>query len=158
MKRAWVATIVGYSVLRAVLAWGFLGEHGVNPWIFLAIDVLTAVPYATSTGNIPGNIVRGERRALAWNVVIAIVMFLAPYVYLWYASDTAPTDLRTGMAVLVLVLAAAAAIGVFRRIRNERKAELEAAPELAPTPGPTASLDLTEGRAPSRSKAGGATS
>lgn len=56
--RAWVAAIFGYSVLRAVVVWPTLGRYGVNPWMFLFIDVVTAWPYAV--GQV--RVVQGLRR------------------------------------------------------------------------------------------------
>ena len=40
--KAWIVTIFGYSALRALVVWPTLSTYGVNPWIFLVIDVGTA--------------------------------------------------------------------------------------------------------------------
>ena len=44
--KAWIVGVFGFSVARALVVWPTLGAYGVNPWIFLLVDVLTAWPYA----------------------------------------------------------------------------------------------------------------
>ena len=123
VKRAWIIGVVGYSILRAVIAWGLFRDYGVNPWIFAIIDVGTAIPYATAVAELPGAIARSDRRGSARHLVVAVVTFMAPYAYIWLTASDAPTDLRGGLAILVLCLFGAAGLGVWRKSRAEDAAD-----------------------------------
>ena len=117
VKRAWIIGVVGYSILRAVIAWGLFRDYGVNPWVFAVIDIGTAIPYASAVAELPGAIARSAPRAIGRHLVVAVVTFLAPYAYIWIAAEDAPTDLRSGLLVLVVCLFGAAGVGVWRKSR-----------------------------------------
>ncbi len=120
LRRTWIAAVVGYSALRAVLAWGLFRDYGVNPWIFGIIDVGTAVPYATAIADLTNSIVRSATVAALKHAAIAVVTFVAPYAYIWFAAEDAPTDLRGGLAVLAICLFLAAVVGLVRKTRIAR--------------------------------------
>lgn len=118
VKRAWIIGVVGYSILRAVIAWGLFRDYGVNPWVFAVIDIGTAIPYATAVAELPAAITRSDGRGIARHLVVAVVTFLAPYAYIWVTAEGAPTDLRSGLIVLTACLFVAAGIGVWRKSRT----------------------------------------
>lgn len=98
--RAWAIGVVLFSIARALLTWPALSTYGVNPWIFLAIDVVTAPPYGVGqalTVKILRDPTRHARDALGWAVLV-ILMFLAPYAYILAASGE-----RLPLAAYVLV-------------------------------------------------------
>jgi hypothetical protein len=89
LGRAWAVGVVLFSVGRALLTWPTLSTYGVNPWVFLAIDVITAPPYGVAqalTVKILRDRSRPPKDALGWGVLV-IVMFLAPYGYIIWASE-----------------------------------------------------------------------
>lgn len=116
VERLWIWSIVGYSVLRFVLAWGSFGRYGVNPWIFGIIDVGTAWPYAKSTAGMVKAGWAGRWAVLGGWALASLAMFFAPYAYLWSAGNGMPGSVRLGLGVIVVVLFAAASAGIVRRI------------------------------------------
>ena len=104
IEQTWIWSVVGYSVLRFVVAWGAFSEHGVNPWIFGIIDVGTAWPYAKSVAAVAKRSARFEWRGMGLALVIAITTFFAPWAYLWFAAGSMPGGLRIGMAICVAVI------------------------------------------------------
>ncbi len=117
-ERAWIGAIVGYSVLRFVIAWGAMGEYGVNPWVFGVIDVGTAWPYAKSTAGMVKAGWGGRWVLLAQWSVVALVTFFAPYLYLWIAGNGMPDSLEYGLGLVVGLLFLAAALGIVRKIKS----------------------------------------
>ena len=82
LGKAWIAGVLAYAVLRALIVWPTLGEYGVSPWAFLVIDVGTAWPYAYGQVRVVT-----EARALNWGgmqlwAAIAMLSFIAPYAYI----------------------------------------------------------------------------
>ena len=122
--RAWVAAVFGYSVLRAVVVWPTLGSYGVNPWVFLLIDVATAWPYAVGQVRVvQGLRHRNWRKVESWGIV-TLLSFLAPYAYIVLAgSGQMPLLAYVVVGVLVVVIGTAA---VMRIVRQARVAEVTA--------------------------------
>ena len=128
IKKAWVVGVVGYSILRAVIAWGLFRDYGVNPWIFAVIDIGTAIPYATAIAEIPAAIAESRVSNATRHIAVAVVTFIAPYGYIWLVADGAPTNLRAGLIVLAVCLFVAATIGVVRKAGSEPSAKPVASP------------------------------
>lgn len=116
LKKAWILGVVGYSTLRAVIAWGLFRGYGVNPWVFAVIDIGTAIPYAWSIADLPGSIVRAKAVPIIRNLIVAVVTFMAPYAYIWRVAADAPTNLRAGLIILLVCLLGAAVVGVIRKV------------------------------------------
>jgi hypothetical protein len=118
LRQGWIVSVVGYSALRFVAAWGALGSYGVNPFVFGVIDVATAYPYAYASAEVVKSAWVGcARNATAWGVV-ALVMFVAPYAYVLAAGGAMPTSVRTAVVVIAVGMAAVVVVGLVRRTRR----------------------------------------
>ena len=116
--RAWVAAVFGYSILRAVVVWPTLGTYGVNPWVFLVIDVLTAWPYAVGQVRVVQGLRRKNwKKVESWGIV-TLLSFLAPYAYIVLAgSGEMPALAYAVVGLLVVVIGAAAVMRIIRQAR-----------------------------------------
>jgi len=119
--RAWSIGIVLFSAARALVAWPTLAGYGVNPWIFLAVDLITAPPYGIAQA-VTVKILRTKGRAPAdavpWAAVV-VAMFLAPYVYIFLAGgDRPPTYIYLGVVLWMLLFGGLAALRMRRQIRE----------------------------------------
>lgn len=117
LGRAWIIGVLLFSAARALLAWPTFGHLGVNPWVFLAIDLTTAVPYGVGqaiTVKVLRNPTRTAGEAAPWAILVA-ASFLAPYLYIFSGSKEMPTY------VLLLVLAWMAVFGVLAVVRIRRQ-------------------------------------
>ena len=114
--RAWIIGVFAFSIARALVAWPTLSQYGVNPWVFLTIDVVTAFPYAL--GQV--KVVNGFRFHLygavqAWSLVVAITFF-APYAYIVLAGkERIPTAVYIVIAILATIFGTASIL----RMRNQ---------------------------------------
>jgi hypothetical protein len=119
LGKTWIVGVFGFSVFRALLVWPTLGDKGVNPWLFLIIDVVTAWPYAYGQVR-----VINEARARDWSGVriwAAIVMlaFLAPYAYIAGAgSGEMPLIAWIVIGALMAVFGTASVVRILRQIRQ----------------------------------------
>lgn len=103
--RAWIVGLFAFSAARALIAWPTFGHWGVNPWLFLLLDLVTAIPYAVSqavTVKILHTDGRPVRDSVPWAVVV-LVTFFAPYVYIVAASGEMPSLAYIGLAVWIAV-------------------------------------------------------
>jgi hypothetical protein len=118
LRQGWIVSVVGYSVVRFVAAWGALGQYGVNPIVFGVIDVATAYPYAHATTQVVQNAWQGRARsATVWGAV-ALVMFVSPYAYILAAGGAMPPSVRTAVVAVTLAMAAVVVVGLVRRTRR----------------------------------------
>jgi hypothetical protein len=128
VEASWVLGVVLFTVARFFVATGTLKRYGLNVWVFGAIDLLTAVPYGLGTARTVGALVdRDHRAASRWSLVAA-VSFLAPYLYIAWAGQTAtfPPAVYIVVGLLLAVFGANAVWGVVRKVRAERAARLAA--------------------------------
>ena len=84
--RVWILVVCGYSLLRALLAWPLLVHYGVNPAVFLVLDVATAYPLALGQVRIVGGFRGRDYAAVQGWSVVAGGAFLLPYAYLLVAG------------------------------------------------------------------------
>ena len=128
----WIWSIVGYSVLRFVIAWGAFADHGANVWVFGLIDVGTAWPYAKSVAVVCKRAANSQWTQLPLPLGVAVATFFAPYAYLWFAAGEMPAGLRIGMAICVSMLLVAASAGAFAKTRKLRRETTETVIDLRP--------------------------
>jgi hypothetical protein len=125
-EQTWIWSVVGYSLVRFLIAWGAFSEHGVNAWIFGLIDVGTAWPYGKAIAVVCKRVANGDWPQLAVPLVASIGMFFAPYAYLWFAAGEMPSGMRLSLAIWVSVLFVAAGAGVIFKSRKLRREAHEA--------------------------------
>jgi hypothetical protein len=107
-----------YAFARAAVVWPTLGTYGVSPIIFLVIDVGTAWPYAVGQVRVVQGLRRKDwRHAQLWSVV-ALVSFLAPYLYIVGAgSGELPLAAYLIIGALVTILGLASVMRILRQVR-----------------------------------------
>lgn len=117
VRRGWIASVLGYSALRFVVAWGALSRYGVDPLVFAVLDLATAYPYAHATAELVASAWSGRGdRAAAW-ALVALVMFVAPYGYVLAAGGAMPGSVRLTVVAVAVAMAAVVGTGLLRRSR-----------------------------------------
>jgi len=117
--RAWILSIFGYSALRALVVWPTLGTYGINPWIFLLIDVGTAWPYAYGQVRVISSARARDWRSVQLWSLIAVVSFVAPYAYIAGAgSGEMPLIAWIIIGALMVFFGVASLVRMLRQIRN----------------------------------------
>ncbi len=115
---AWIAVVTLYSVGRAIAVGGTLGDYGVNPWIFLVLDVGSGIPLALGQVKlVQGLRARNPAMVQRW-LAVMLVSFLTPYAYLVLGSDR-PLPEAAYWIIGGLVLAMG--VSTFWRIRTEAR-------------------------------------
>lgn len=120
--RAWIIGVFAFSVARALVAWPTLSQYGVNPWVFLAIDIVTAFPYAVGQVKVVNGFRYKQYRGVqAWSLVVAVT-FLAPYIYIVLAGqERIPTLVYVVIAVLAVIFGTASVL----RMRSQYRSAVE---------------------------------
>ena len=119
LGQMWTLTVVVLCAARAVVVWPMLGEHGINPWWFLVLDVGTAPFYGV--GQAMGvKILRDETRpmryAMPW-IAMVLVSFLAPYLYVLRSAGQLPGYVVWGVIAWMMVFGSLTARRMVRDVR-----------------------------------------
>ena len=119
LGQMWTLTVVVLCAARAVVVWPMLGEHGINPWWFLVLDVGTAPFYGV--GQAMGvKILRDEtrpmRHAMPW-IAMVLVSFLAPYLYVLRSAGQLPGYVVWGVIAWMMVFGSLTARRMVRDVR-----------------------------------------
>lgn len=113
--------MVAYTIIRAALVWRGLNGYGVNPWVFLALDVITAPPYVWGVGKMIQGLRGVDRmRAVYIGGVVALVAFMLPYTYVFIAGNaTMPMTTKVVVGAIVVVLFGAGPLReVIRKVKS----------------------------------------
>lgn len=117
--KVWTGTVVLFCILRAVIVWPVLIKYDINPWWFVALDIGTAPTYGLGQA-MAVKILRNERRsmkdAVPW-IVMVLVSFLGPYVYVLASAGHLPPEVIIGV---VLWMALFGGLGAYRMAKEVR--------------------------------------
>lgn len=117
--KAWTIGVVVLCALRAVVAWPVLLEYGINPWWFLVLDVGTAPTYGIGQAmsvKVLRDLETPARAALPW-VLMVLVSFLAPYLYVLRSAGHLPGYVKWGVVGWMVVFGAFGAVRIAREAR-----------------------------------------
>ncbi len=136
LSYTWAGVVVGWSFIRTLLVWAAVGDYGLNPWIYLGIDLFSAVVDAFTTPRMVLSFIDERYRLAVWWGLIALVAFIIPDIYIFLGTRTLPTTLIIIICVIIGSTLLVGVIGVTRKVHKGRL-EREAAVALEGL-GPTA--------------------
>jgi hypothetical protein len=113
LERCWIVAAVAYGIGRAIIVGSTLGDHGVNPFVYLTIDVATSIPLGIATARLVGAIVDRDLVAARKWALRAAGAFIAPDAYIVVAGRDLP-------AIVYVVLGAIAAATLALSVRGIR--------------------------------------
>jgi len=120
LSRTWAIIVVGWSAARTIIVWAAVGDYGLNPWVYLSIDLVSASTDAYSTPKMVLYFVDNRYRlAVRW-AVISLVAFLIPDVYIFLGTHTLPHHLVAIIVGVIALTLLAAVIGVSRKVHQGR--------------------------------------
>jgi hypothetical protein len=129
LSRTWAGIVVAWSIIRTIIVWAAVGDYGLNPWIYLSLDLGAAIIDAMSTPRMVLSFIDDQyKRAFKW-AVISLGVFVVPDIYIFFGTRKLP---KTVIVVLCLIIGATLAIAVFGVVRKIQKGRAERS--LAATP------------------------
>lgn len=127
LTRTWATLVVGWSVIRTIIVWAAVGDYGLNPWIYLVIDLCSATIDALSTPKMVLYFIDDHyMKAFKW-AVISLGAFLVPDVYIFFGTRTLPGDVIAIILSIIGVTLLAAVVGIVRKVHKGRLERAEAA-------------------------------
>jgi hypothetical protein len=122
LSRTWAGVVVAWSVIRTLIVWAAVGDYGLNPWIYLAIDLASACIDAITTPRMVLSFIDDQhRKAVRW-ASISLAAFIVPDAYIFWGTRTLPTKLIVLIVGIIGATLSIGVIGVVRKIRSGRAA------------------------------------
>ncbi len=120
VSRAWAIAVMTWAFLRTLIVWAALGDYGLNPWIYLVVDLCCAGIDAITTPRMVLDFIDGHYwSAVGW-AVVSMVAFLTPDAYIFLGTRSLPVKLVIIVATVIGITMSAAVISVLRKIRAGR--------------------------------------
>ncbi|HAN34342.1 MAG: hypothetical protein IPP16_04860 [Acidimicrobiaceae bacterium] len=124
LSRTWAGIVVVWSLIRTVIVWAAVGDYGLNPWIYLSLDLSSAIVDAFTTPRMVLSFIDDHfKQAIKW-AFISLVAFIVPDLYIFLGTRTLPTRIIVVVCLIIGLTLTIGVIGVVRRIRrgrNERR-------------------------------------
>ena len=124
LSRTWAGIVVVWSLIRTVIVWAAVGDYGLNPWIYLSLDLSSAIVDAFTTPRMVLSFIDDHfKQAIKW-AFISLVAFIVPDLYIFLGTRTLPTRIIAVVCLIIGLTLTVGVIGVVRRIRrgrNERR-------------------------------------
>ncbi len=108
-----------FVVARAALVWRPLSEGSVNPYIFLALDLVTAYPYAKAWPRLFRSIAVRRADAIAFWTAVLLGALVTPYLYVFFAGDGVAAWVWWVLGGFLLAALASAALRLRRGLSYE---------------------------------------
>ena len=120
LSRTWAGIVVVWSLIRTVIVWAAVGDYGLNPWIYLSLDLAAAVIDALSTPRMVLNFIDDHmRKAIEW-ALISLVVFIIPDLYIFLGTRTLPKRIILVICAIIGLTLMVGVYGVTRKIKKGR--------------------------------------
>ncbi len=130
LSYTWAGVVVGWSLIRALIVWAAVGDYGLNPWAYLAIDLVCAGVDGYTTPRMVLNFIDDHYRlAVKW-ALISLGVFIIPDLYIFLGTNELPTHIIwivVGVITLTFTLAVWSVVRKIHKGRAERAACAERA-------------------------------
>jgi len=113
-KRAhgvWLVLVLGWAIFRAVAINKFFGDHKVNSWGYLAVDLASSVPYAIYSARAIVSYYDNDWRTFRKCTAITVLCFYIPDIYVLVFARQVPRSLYLGFGISITIFSLITLIG-----------------------------------------------
>ena len=138
LSRAWAIVVIAWAFGRTLLVWAAVGDYGINPWIYLVIDLACASVDAITTPRTVLALIDGRHsEAMGWGSA-SLVAFIIPDIYIFIGTDRLPKSIVTIVCIVIVATLTFTIIGVRRKVLAGRAARAAGcSPAVTPPTCPT---------------------
>jgi hypothetical protein len=142
LSRTWAGVVVSWSLIRTLIVWAAVGDYGLNPWIYLTIDLACATVDAITTPRMVLSFIDDHyRKAVEW-ALISLAAFIIPDLYIFLGTRTLPKRIIFAVLAIIAITLTVGVVGVMKKIKSGRAARAavllaSASEQIAPVAPPT---------------------
>ena len=127
-SRIWMALVILWAIGRAIFVKELFGSHGVNGLIYLAVDLISSIPYAIYSARLVFNFIKHDYKSTYKNILLTALFFYIPDLYILISARRVPAGLYAILFTTITLFSAFAIGTIARDIRNKR-ISTQSAPE-----------------------------
>jgi hypothetical protein len=125
LSRGWGALVIAWSFVRTAIVWAAVGRYGLDPWVYLGIDLASSVTDAFTTPRMVLAFIDDEHRAAVKWGLISLVAFLVPDLYIFLGTRHVPAAVIVIILTVILCTLSAGVYSVAMKIQKGRAARLQ---------------------------------
>ncbi|HAP75000.1 MAG TPA: hypothetical protein DCR14_02860 [Acidimicrobiaceae bacterium] len=123
LSRTWAGMVVGWSLIRALIVWAAVGDYGLNPWVYLVIDLIAAgIDGYTTPRMVLAFIDDHYKQAVKW-AAISLIVFIIPDLYIFFGTSELPKHVLIIICIIISATFLLAVWSVVMKIRKGRAAK-----------------------------------
>jgi hypothetical protein len=126
IARSWAGIVIGWALIRTLIVWAAVGDYGLNPWIYLGIDIASACVDAITTPRMVLSFIDDQYKNAAKWAIISLVAFIIPDLYIFLGTRELPRRIIIIVLVIISITLTAGIISVVRKVRAGRAAKAAA--------------------------------
>ncbi len=124
LSRTFAGIVVAWAGIRTIIVWAALHNHGINPWIYLSLDLASASTDAVTTPRMVLDFIDDRfKQGVKW-ALISLVAFIIPDLYIFLGTRTLPKRIIVALCLIILLTLAVGVITVVRKVRRGRAERL----------------------------------
>lgn len=116
-KSIWYALVLSWALIRTLIVKDVFEKSGVNPWIYLVIDLTASIPYARYTHIFVISYLEKDWKKLKIAAVISVLTFYAPDLYILLSAREVSKNIYFGFFLILFIFSAISALGIYRKIK-----------------------------------------
>jgi hypothetical protein len=125
-ERWWIVATILWEVLRTLVVGQTFSKYGVNPYLYFAVCIVIAIPYAKSVVRlIAATIFREWGKFVAWLPLVLLLHFI-PDFFIIFTADAIPDYLMDTFLFIVLVFFVLGIRGFLLQVKSGRVRSPEA--------------------------------
>ena len=117
---AYLFLVLAWACFRAIAINKFFGQHNVNAWGYLVVDLGASVPYALYSTRAVVNFLDKDWIAFRRNVILTTAFFYIPDIYVFIFARTVPRSLYLGFAISIIIFSTMALLSLERDISKPK--------------------------------------
>ena len=121
LSRTWGVIVVTWSLVRALVVWAALSEYGINPIVYLLIDLASAFVDAFTTPRMVLAFIDSQYRSAAKWLLISAGAFIVPDLYLFIGTRYLPKRVIVVILAIITVTLTVAIVSVVRKVAAGRR-------------------------------------
>ena len=121
IERWWIGIVIAWDVLKTFAVDKTFSKYGVNAYIYFAIVISIAIPYAITTAKMFFAIIINHWRKASIYGGIALVLHFVPDIYILATAKSVPKTIYDSFIFIIAVFTFFGVREVYRKVKEHRK-------------------------------------
>ena len=121
LEKWWIPIMVMWEIIKTLAIKKTFSKYGVSTWVYFALVMTIAIPYAHTTAKLLFNIIEKKWKTALLYGLAAMVLHFAPDVYILANAKEVPKHIYDGFIFVVAIFTFFGVQGIVMAIRDHRK-------------------------------------